>query len=1074
MKKNIFSGFAKPLVGLVAFTLVASTIFGINFFASLGKASAVTPTTTVTLRPNEPGSPPTELLIWGAFPPNWQAAGDQNDSTVVYTTDTGWRKDLYGVENTTLSGSINKVTVYIKAGSPNNPVGRAKIEIKTGSKNDSSPEIATTTIGWVTSSQTWTTNPSTNLAWTWDEINALQVGVSLKSGGKIGLGPVGNQIMGCTDVWVVVDYASDFTAPTSAITSPSDNAYVKGNTTISATANDTGSGVAKVEFWHSSPAPVVKIGEDTTAPYSINWDTTSVADGPHSLWVDAYDNANNHAVSALVSVTVDNTTPVLHLPTDITMEATSPSGAVITYEATADDMAPANPTVVCAPASGSTFVLGDTTVNCSATDTAGNIANGSFKATVQDTTAPIITAPADQTFEATGPLTDPAGLVKATATDIADANPVITYEPTSFPVGTTLVTWTATDGSNNSITTTSNVTITDTTGPEINLNGNNPYDIFDGDNYSTLNPDPDYSAIDLVDGDITGTKKVTVTGKDFENTLGAHTITYVAVDSNNNSTTVTRTVNVVNRDKPLIHMLGNVTLTIEGALTYLDAGATAMDRDGSDITSLIVTINSVISNIVGTYSVTYDVTGAELGTYTGTNIADQKIRTVNVVDTTAPTITINGDNPTHLEVGETYNELGAIASDIVDGNLTPSIMTAGTVDTLTVGTYTITYDVTDAASNSATQAIRTVIVSPADTTNPTIISAKTTGTSTIEILFDEELQNDPNGHHPSASDFDVYNDLNGSLSFDEGDFIYGITDVSYANQKVTITLANAIEPSHNPRLFVRPISPTPATLIDLADNLFNNGEAFDMAIENNIAPIISGETAVPGTDGVSIVINWTTDHPATSRVVYDTISHPELNYQDLNYGYAFSTVEADVSPMVTNHSVTISGLNPATNYYFRSVSHGSPESVSQTEYSVTTNNLPTPPPPVVQQGNTYGGGSSLVVNTQTTTTENTGELVINETNLTGGETQTTGGGAGVTGGTTETGEQGAIGEATTTEETQSLTANLPPVNTNSQPSLLANILSIIGEKVSLWVWIVLLAILIALWIIYRRNRRRRQ
>ena len=86
--------------------------------------------------------------------------------------------------------------------------------------------------------------------------------------------------------------------------------------------------------------------------------------------------------------------------------------------------------------------------------------------TAPDTTAPVITAPADQTFEATGPETTPT-LVEATATDIVDPIPVITYMPHSFPVGDTTVTWTATDASGNASTTTSKVTITDTTAPVI-------------------------------------------------------------------------------------------------------------------------------------------------------------------------------------------------------------------------------------------------------------------------------------------------------------------------------------------------------------------------------------------------------------------------------------------------------------------------------------------------------------------------------------------------------------------------------------------------------------------------------
>lgn len=83
----------------------------------------------------------------------------------------------------------------------------------------------------------------------------------------------------------------------------------------------------------------------------------------------------------------------------------------------------------------------------------------SASAQVVDTTPPIITAPANQSFATTTFPAFPA-LTKATATDNIDPNPAITYSPLSFATGTTAVIWTATDTSGNTSTTTSNVTVT--------------------------------------------------------------------------------------------------------------------------------------------------------------------------------------------------------------------------------------------------------------------------------------------------------------------------------------------------------------------------------------------------------------------------------------------------------------------------------------------------------------------------------------------------------------------------------------------------------------------------------------
>jgi predicted extracellular nuclease len=84
------------------------------------------------------------------------------------------------------------------------------------------------------------------------------------------------------------------------------------------------------------------------------------------------------------------TPPVLHLPADITAEATSPAGAMVSYEATATDARDTDVVVICAPPSGSQFVLGATTVNCSATNSRNKTAEGSFSVTVVDTTAPVV------------------------------------------------------------------------------------------------------------------------------------------------------------------------------------------------------------------------------------------------------------------------------------------------------------------------------------------------------------------------------------------------------------------------------------------------------------------------------------------------------------------------------------------------------------------------------------------------------------------------------------------------------------------------------------------------------------
>ena len=78
----------------------------------------------------------------------------------------------------------------------------------------------------------------------------------------------------------------------------------------------------------------------------------------------------------------DVTAPVVTVPGNITTPATGPTGATVTYTASATDDRDGPLTPTCTPASGSTFPVGTTTVTCTATDTAGNTGTGSFTVTV--------------------------------------------------------------------------------------------------------------------------------------------------------------------------------------------------------------------------------------------------------------------------------------------------------------------------------------------------------------------------------------------------------------------------------------------------------------------------------------------------------------------------------------------------------------------------------------------------------------------------------------------------------------------------------------------------------------------
>jgi uncharacterized repeat protein (TIGR01451 family) len=152
------------------------------------------------------------------------------------------------------------------------------------------------------------------------------------------------------------------------------------------------------------------------------------------------------------TVTVKDTeAPVCHLPANITTNNTSNQcAAVVTYTATATDNC-SGATISCNPASGSSFPVGTTTVNCTASDTSPDSpdSNCSFTVTVKDTQAPTLSAcPANISVTSSGGC-QVVAYTSPTATDNCGSATVV-CSPASgscFPAGTTTVTCTASDGS---------------------------------------------------------------------------------------------------------------------------------------------------------------------------------------------------------------------------------------------------------------------------------------------------------------------------------------------------------------------------------------------------------------------------------------------------------------------------------------------------------------------------------------------------------------------------------------------------------------------------------------------------
>ena len=216
----------------------------------------------------------------------------------------------------------------------------------------------------------------------------------------------------------------------------------------------------------------------------------------------------------------------------------------------------------------------------------------------------------------------------------------------------------------------------DETAPVITLVGDAEITVEVGSTYTDLGA----TASDNYDGDITA-DIVTVNNVDTS-VIGSYTVTYnVSDDAGNAASEVTRTVSVTDTTAPVITLVGDAEITVEVGSTYTDLGATASDNYDGDISADIVTVNNVNTSVIGSYTVTYNVSDDVNAT--------EVTRTVSVTDTTAPVITLVGDTQITVEVGTTYTDLGATASDNYDGDISANISVTNPVDTSVIGSYTL-------------------------------------------------------------------------------------------------------------------------------------------------------------------------------------------------------------------------------------------------------------------------------------------------------------------------------------------------------------------------------------------------
>ncbi|MDC0505985.1 DUF5011 domain-containing protein [Candidatus Gracilibacteria bacterium] len=480
--------------------------------------------------------------------------------------------------------------------------------------------------------------------------------------------------------------------------------------------NGTGSITLEIGDSYSDLGAVFSdIVDGTGSIVATGGPVTTSGTGVFVLTYNYTDSSGNTSTGVTRTVTVlDTTIPTISLNGSATITVEAGSGYTDAGAVFSDNLDGTGS--IAASGSVDTSSTGSTTLTYDYTDSSGNIATQVTRTVnVVDTTAAVIS------LNGSGTITLEIGdsyadlgavfsdIVDGTGSIVATGGPVITSSTGSF-----ILNYNYTDSSSNASTqVTRTVTVLDTTIPTISLNGSA---------IITINRNDPYTDAGAIFSDnLDGTGSITASGTVDTSITGVYTLTYDYTDSSGNvAAQVTRTVNVVAGNIPTINLNGTNPITLEVGTSYADLGAQFSDVE--DGTGSVVGSGVVDTNTVAAYILTYDYTDAS------GNLATQVTRTINIVDTTLPVITLNGSGTIIVEAGSTYSDAGAQYSDNVDG--TGSITATGTVDTSVVGTNTLTYDYIDSSTNAAVQVIRTVNV--VDTT-AAIITLNGTGSITLEI-----------------------------------------------------------------------------------------------------------------------------------------------------------------------------------------------------------------------------------------------------------------------------------------------------------------------------------------------------
>ena len=517
----------------------------------------------------------------------------------------------------------------------------------------------------------------------------------------------------------------DLCDPDPVVTSNKLAIYPPGTTTVTFTATDSSGNSASCSVdvtVGDTTAPVITCPVDVTVEQATVEGTAVTLDvvvtdfgdpnpevtsnklaiyppGTTTVTFTATDSSGNSA-SCSVDVTVgDTTAPVITCPADVTVEQKAKEGTAVDLDVVVTDLSDPNPEVTSNKLA--IYPPGTTTVTFTATDSSGNSASCSVTVTVVDTTAPEITCPADVRVEqgASGVTIVP---LNVTAYDLCDPNPNVTSNaPDTYPLGTTNVTFTATDASGNSANCSVSVTVFDTTPPEVAI-----ISPVDRVTYETTSVDLIYTVNEptkWVGYSLDGAENITISGnitlEKLEN--GPHNVTVFAVDVSGNvgSSTVNFGVFAIAPTITNINISPNYALpgdTVNLSVDAFDFSGVRwvrafVTKGGEDIWPIWLTPSATEEDIYtgkwrilifeegGIYNVTIEATDTE------GNVATSSPQEVVIpIDTEGPNATDILVSPTSADPGDKINVSANVTDDISGVRRVSGILTKEGGDPITL------------------------------------------------------------------------------------------------------------------------------------------------------------------------------------------------------------------------------------------------------------------------------------------------------------------------------------------------------------------------------------------------------